>query len=137
MIPKQLLVFIFVGSVGFLIDATILTVLAKYLSYNLYLSRAVSFLFASLATWLLNRLFTFRELTRNVDIHRVEYIRYMTVQIVGAITNLVIFSILVAMYTQLREYPVVPLAIGAIFGLAINFVGARIWVFSPKESDIE
>lgn len=137
MISKQLLAFIFVGGIGFVIDASILTVLANYLSINLYLSRAVSFSFASLATWLLNRVFTFRDVTRHVDIHSAEYLRYMAVQILGALTNLLIFSILVTMYTQLREYPVIPLAVGAVFGLAINFIGARVWVYPLKERNFD
>jgi putative flippase GtrA len=135
-LSRQLLVFAFVGSIGFVIDAGILTVLSKYFSINLYLSRAISFSFASLATWLLNRMFTFRGHTRGVDIHSSEYMRYMLVQIGGAALNLLVFSILVAAYAQLGEQPVIPLAIGAVFGLAFNFTGARLWVYPLKEQKI-
>jgi hypothetical protein len=33
---------------------------------------------------------------------------------------------------NLESYPIVPLAVGAIFGLAINFTGVRYWVYSKK-----
>ncbi len=134
---KQLVLFAFVGSVGFVIDAGILTILANDFSINLYVARAISFPVASFATWMLNRMFTFKNITGNIDAHSAEYLRYMLVQMGGGVINLLVFAILVTIYTSLRAQPVLPLAIGAVFGLAFNFVGARYWVYPPRERDLD
>lgn len=133
---KQLSLFVIIGSVGFAIDAGILTALSRIFDVNLYLSRLFSFSTASLATWLLNRSLTFRSQTRGVNIHKSEYMRYMLVQIAGALANLLVFSILIAFYPVLKSYPVLPLAVAAIIGLVINFTGTRYWVYSDKELNL-
>lgn len=132
-ISRQFILFAIVGSVGFAIDASLLTLLANYCSVNLYLSRVVSFAFASLGTWLLNRSFTFRGITEGVDRNSTEYLRYMLVQIGGAIINLLVFSILVEHYPAMRQQPAIPLAFGSIVAMVFNFIGARAWVY-PRRS---
>lgn len=133
---RQLLGFILVGTVGFVIDAGILTILANYFALNLYLGRAVSFSVASLVTWMLNRLLTFRAATRHTPVNRAEYFRYLLVQVGGALINLLVFTALLYFYPMLKSQPVIPLAIGAIFGLAYNFTGARLWVYAHGERGI-
>ena len=121
-----------VGVVGFAIDGGILTVLNQHFEWNVYLSRACSFLGATVATWILNRIFVFKhreEIGR--DAGR-EYGRYVSVQIAGALINLGVFYILIDFIPEFRDLPIVPLAIGAIFGMAINYTGAQFWVFVKR-----
>jgi putative flippase GtrA len=134
---KQFLNFTVIGGVGFLIDAGILTVLSQVFGVNLYISRLFSFACASLSTWLLNRSFTFSDATRDVDVNSSEYFRYITVQIIGAFLNLAVFSVLIATFPALQKLPVLPLAVGAIFGLLFNFMGARLWVYPQKDRFFE
>jgi putative flippase GtrA len=80
----------------------------------------------------LNRKIVFRQ---EVDPHQPkskEYFRYLFVQTSGAGVNLLIFTLLIMVAPNLESYPIVPLAVGAIFGLAINFTGVRYWVYSKK-----
>jgi putative flippase GtrA len=133
-IDSRIVVFAAVGGVGFAIDAGVLTVMMKLLGQNLYVSRLLSFSCASLATWLLNRSLTFRTATRNVDISSSEYARYVTVQIIGALINLLVFVLLVRLHPALSDIPVIPLAVGAVFGLLVNFAGTRFWVYPDRET---
>lgn len=131
---SRLLQYTLVGSVGFLLDAGILTLLAQFCDFNVYFSRLVSFSCAMSATWYLNRRFTFAFLTSGKEASLGEYGRYSTVQVIGALINLIVFTAVILIYPALQSIPVIPLAIGALFGLIFNFVGSRFWVFAYKES---
>ena len=128
----QIVGFAFVGGIGFLVDGGILTVASQVFGVNLYLSRALSFSVATLVTWLLNRSFVFAVATPLAEARGREYARYLAVQIAGALLNLGVFALLIALYPGLHSVPVVPLAVGALFGMVLNFLGARFWVFSPS-----
>ena len=129
---QKLIYFTFVGSVGFLVDASILTLLSQYSGLDIYLARLISFSSATMATWILNRKIVFRQ---DVDPDRrksLEYFRYLLVQTIGGGVNLLIFTLLIMVAPSLKSQPVIPLGVGAIFGLAINFTGTRYWVYSKK-----
>lgn len=125
--------FAVIGSVGFMIDGAILTLLSVGMGVNIYLSRFISFTLASFVTWLLNRRHTFRWMSKDIRISPTnEYIRYIVIQIGGAVINLSIFTWLVAENPVLQTIPVIPLAAGAGVALVFNFLGARIWVYQSQ-----
>lgn len=125
--PNELLRFACIGAFGFFVDASILTLLSTQWAVNLYAARCVSFAAASLLTWLLNRRFTF--IAAEGQSKKMEYFRYVIVQSVGSLANLGVFMILIGAFAWLARMPVIPLAIGAVFGLLINFAGNKSWVF--------
>ena len=133
---QKLIYFSFVGSVGFLVDAGILTLLSQYYGFDIYLGRLISFSSATMTTWVLNRKVVFRQ---EVDPDRrksLEYVRYLLVQAAGGCANLAVFTLLIMLAPSLKDHPIIPLAVGAIFGLAINFTGARYWVYSNKAINV-
>ena len=119
--------FLVIGSVGFAVDAGILTLLSGGLGANVYMARAFSFAAATLITWWLNRIFTFR--SARVSASSSEYLRYAAVQIVGALTNLLVFAWLLKQHPWMLSAPIVPLSIGAAVALMWNFAGCRYLVF--------
>jgi putative flippase GtrA len=125
----KILGFGLVGGVGFLVDGGVLTLLAQLGDANLFLARGVSFSLATLATWQLNRRYVFSQDVRASRAAGVEYAKYLVVQICGALFNLAVFAGLIISDPAFAGVPIVPLAIGALFGLVINFLGARYWVF--------
>lgn len=122
--------FCLVGTVGFVVDAGVLTLLVNGLGWHHYAGRAVSFPFAVTATWLLNRRWTFR---RTGDT-RTEYSRYFSVQAVGALINLATYAAIIEAVPRLGAVPVIPLAAGAALALAFNFLASRRFVFASAES---
>jgi len=129
---RRLTHFTIVGGVGFLVDGSVLTLLSQYYGFDIYLARLVSFSSATMATWVLNRKIVFR---REVDSDRpisAEYARYLFVQTTGGGVNLLVFTILIMVAPSLNSHPIIPLAVGAIFGLVVNFTGVRYWVYSKK-----
>lgn len=117
-----------IGGLGFLVDGGILTLLNTWLLINVYVARAISFSIATVVTWYLNRSFTFKvHKARNAS--KKEYMHYLIVQIGGGLLNLLVFMTLLHFFSWMNEFPILPLALGAIFGMFFNYFFSRIWVF--------
>lgn len=125
---NQFLRFCAVGSVGFVIDAGILQLLVSGTAMNPYVARIFSFLGAASATWLMNRHYTF-----NVE-HRAtrsEWARYIALMLLGAAVNYGAFAIAISTWELARAQPWLGVAVGAIAGLAINFLTSQRVAFRP------
>ena len=120
---KQIFQFAVVGSIGFVVDAVLLTVLMSHFLWSAYSARLISFAFAVSATWYLNRNWTFRHAkTRQVSR---EYSGYFAVQSLGALINYGVFSLCIFLSPIMLGYPVLPLAIGSGVALFFNYFGAK------------
>ena len=119
--------FVGVGAAGFLTDALVLTLLLRA-GQTVLVSRICSFTCASLLTWWLHRIYTFHAREQRAS-KGGQYVRYIAVQLIGAAINLGVFLAVVAVVPSTLQWPVVPLAIGAVAGLVFNFIGSSIWAF--------
>lgn len=127
---SKILFFCMVGIVGFVIDGFLLTVLTVKLGVNVLPSRGLSFVSATLVTWLLNRVITFsRQSSRDPSTRKKEYILYLSVQAVGAALNFMVFLVLIDWCSALKQTPVIPLAGGAVVALVFNFVMSGKFVY--------
>lgn len=126
---KQFLRFCVVGAVGFVIDAGILQLLVSGIGVNLYLARIISFLVAASATWLMNRRYTFE--VEHPATHS-EWVRYITIMVLGALVNYGAFAISIAVWGMARAQPWLGVAVGSIAGLGINFMSSRLLLFRNK-----
>lgn len=130
MISAKMFKFLLVGVVGFFVDASVLVSLEKYVFGNYYISRVFSFSMAVFVTWLLNRNYTFN--SSSVVTKRREYSRYLTVQIFGAVTNLAVFFVCLEVFPPFYGHALLFLALGAGFGMVVNFIGSAKWVFKGE-----
>jgi putative flippase GtrA len=131
-IPEGSFYFGLIGGVGFIVDGGILTILSSWFGANVYAARAISFPIATVVTWYLNRTFTFKTHAKP-NISKEEYVRYLVVQIGGALLNLAVFIILIQFFTWMNKLPITPLAVGAVFGMIFNYTFSRIWVFKAVQ----
>jgi len=122
---RQFFKYALVGGSGFIVDATVLTVLVNALGYGHYISRAASFSLAVTVTWWINRQWVFQAGNPS----RREYSSYFLVQLVGAIINLAIYVLAIELKPALATIPIIPLAIGASIALLVNFLLVRRFVF--------
>ncbi len=130
MLKRQFLHFLWVGGIGFLVDGSLLTLLSVYWGMNVYIARMISFFIATLVTWWLNRTYAFRATAaREAGGRTNEYMRYISVQIVGGLLNFGVFSWCLFLEPGWRAIPLLPLAAGSAVGLVWNFAGARLWTF--------
>lgn len=127
MVRRQLPRFAVVGGIGFIVDATVLTILVNGMGMGPISARGFSFSVAVTATWWLNRRWAFKDSQR---VRRgPEYARYLAAQVVGAGINLAIYLAVTYLYPALGLVPVIPLAIGSGVAMVFNFIAARYWVF--------
>jgi putative flippase GtrA len=123
--------FALVGAVGFIVDASLLSLLVHVGAWPHYTARAVSFAAAVTVTWYANRHWVFTR-TSNTTF---EYGAYFGVQFVGAIINLGTYALTIVTFPSLAQIPVVPLAVGAGLALLFNYVGASRWVFAAAQRE--
>jgi putative flippase GtrA len=118
----QMLRFGAVGGVGFVVDGGLLWLLIG-LEFNPYLARALSFPVAVVVTWALNRNWTFRA-TRDAS-KKGQFRRYFGVQIIGSLTNYLIYSAVIGFFGTESVTIFLGFALGSFFGALLNFLGAR------------
>ncbi|WP_119462682.1 GtrA family protein [Rhodospirillaceae bacterium SYSU D60014] len=127
-VPRQFLCFAGVGTVGFTVDACVLTILVALVGVDRYSARVISFGVAVTVTWLLNRQFTFA-VPQGAGMRPGEYSRYFGVQFVGALINFGIYGLLVASFDTAFRYPALALAVGSVTAMFFNFLGAKHFAF--------
>lgn len=121
-----------VGAIGFVVDGSLLVWLMAQ-GNSPYLSRAISFPAALVVTFFLNRTFTFGYAVSDRQETRKQLVRYGLFQLLGALVNYGVFSLLISQAPRLREFPVIPLGMGAVFGMAITFAASS-RIFRQKEA---
>ena len=127
LLPEGFPTFIIVGGIGFIIDASILSILVHGYGWGDYTARIVSFAVAVTATWYLNRRYVFY--ARKTLDRRREFSRYLAVQLTGMAINFLAYSLCIANVEIMDQWPVLALAVGSAVALVFNFVGARLFVF--------
>lgn len=127
-LPKQLAWFGVGGFIGFLVDAGIVQLLVSKLNADPYVGRLFSFLCAATATWLFNRHVTFKK--RGDYTLLGEWSRYMAAMSAGFVVNYATYAAVVYFSHFVQAWPAIGVAAGSLPGSAVNFIGARHWVFS-------
>ncbi len=117
--------FIVVGVIGFIIDAAVLYAMLA-LSVNHFAGRLVSFLFAVLTTWRINRRYTFEPRDQSA---LTEFGRYLVAMSGGAIVNFIAYSVAMMLLSKSWLTPALAVGIGSLAGLTVNFAAANFWVY--------
>ena len=131
-IDPDFLRFGMVGVAGFTVDYAVLHCLVAFAGFDAYAARFISFPVAVLATWLLNRSFTFRQPSVHSTMR--EGLYYVGVQGAGGVANIAIYSAALALFPPLKHYLPIALAFGSAAGLCVTFAGSKYFVFKPAES---
>lgn len=122
--------FSIVGTIGFLVDLTLLYLLIYLAGLGPYVGRVGSFLGAATATWFLNRVFTFRNAAP--EAHGRQWLRFVAVNSVGAVANYGTYVLVLAIGTASAVLPGIGVAAGSIAGLTFNYTLSRHFVFGSK-----
>ena len=121
---SQLIRFGMAGVAGFAVDAGVLQATLA-LGMSFYLGRAISFIAAATATWLINRRLTFAHAGQRPASFQ-EWWRYVGAMMVGGAVN---YLVSVLMFQAvLKADPrsaIIAVAIGSIAAMAVNFIAAR------------
>ena len=130
-IAEQVPAFAAIGVIGYLVDATITYVGAKYLGLSPELARPPGFLVATIVNFSLNRSITFRR--SRAPLLRA-FFRYCGVAAVGLAVNYAVYSVCVVLAPRIGigvTPAILPLFVAAGSGAAmvLTFVGFRFFAF--------
>lgn len=116
-----------VGAAGFVTDAATFSIAFHIFGFGHYGSRLIAFLLAVSLTWMLNRTFTFKVIA---DGNRArEYMRYLFVQVFGALINITIYGLCIENSRVFFEFPILALILGSISAMFFNYTGAYRFVY--------
>ncbi|MGA8443920.1 MAG: GtrA family protein [Roseiarcus sp.] len=132
-IVEQVPAFAAIGLIGYVVDATITFVGAKYLGLSPELARPPGFIVATIVNFALNRSITFRHARSPIA---GSFVRYSLVASVGLAINYAVYSACVALapIAGIAVMPaILPLFVAAGSGVAmtVTFVGFRFFAFRP------
>lgn len=126
--------FALAGVLGFVVDAGLMALLHAGWQWHPLQARCLSFPTALTVTWLVNRRWVFA-VPRHTDVST-EYVRYVAVQVAGAVFNMTVFAALIYAVPPLMRVPVVALAIAAVGSLLLNYGLLSRWVYPlPRRVD--
>ena len=122
--------FAFAGVAGLAVDVAVLY-LALALGLGFYAGRVVSFLCAVLATWQINRRYTFAGAGVDAGVVSLwrEWWLYLAAMMGGGLVNYAAYSAAIAFGPRAALWPMVAVAIGSLAGMAVNFASAKFFVF--------
>ncbi len=118
-----------VGVAGYTVDALVLYAATSLGGFSPITGRFISFPVAVLATWLLNRSFTFKGPTVHTPWRQA--LVYAGVQGAGGVANIGAYSLALAVDPALKHMLLIPLAFGSAAGLCLTFLGAKHLAFRP------
>jgi putative flippase GtrA len=132
-IAEQVPAFAAIGVVGYLVDAGITYMCAKYLGLSPELARPPGFILATIVNYVLNRTITFRH--SRAPLFRA-FLRYCGVASVGLAVNYAVYSacVVLAPRVGIAVTPaILPLfvAAGSAVAMFVTFVGFRFFAFRP------
>jgi putative flippase GtrA len=132
-IAEQVPAFAAIGVIGYLVDATMTYVCAKYLGLSPEFARPPGFILATIVNFALNRSITFRHARSPLT---GSFVRYSLVASAGLAVNYAVYSacVFLAPSAGIAVTPaILPLFVAAGSGAAmiLTFVGFRFFAFRP------
>lgn len=124
------LLFVFVGTVGFLVDSFFLYLLKNEI--GLYAARVISFFFAVITTWGLNRTITFKNAKSGLPKWR-EFLHYMKLMLLGGLVNYLTYAAAIFFIPTVKLYPIIAVALGSLSGLFINYLTSKYLLFKKEK----
>lgn len=127
---QQMLWFLVVGSIGFMIDGGGLFVLTEFFDWSPITARVVSMPLAILVTFLMNRYLTFK--AKNLPWVRA-VVTYITANAVSQGINFGLYTLLVLAFAVLYQEPMVALVMSSAVAMVFSFLLSKYWVFKQHD----
>jgi putative flippase GtrA len=122
---SQIIRFLFVGGIGFVVDAVALLLMVSWAGMSPVWSRIPSLLIALTTTWWLHRSFTFAWAKNSVASSH-EWLRFVIANAVGNGLNLCLYWVLIGL---LAWGILLSLTVASIAAAGINYALSARWVF--------
>lgn len=117
-----------VGVAGYAVDVAVLLLIVRF-GVDPFTARVPSFIAAASTTWYLNRRFTFRAAARTrMPVPR-QWAMFVVLMLPGAAVNYGTYAAMVATWPLARNVLALPVAVGALAGMSLNFLASKLIVF--------
>lgn len=129
---NSILKFIIVGSIGFVIDVSILYLCIHFLETNLVVSRIISFSIAVIITWLLNRVYTFKMSTpyKKRKHYFMEFFKYLIGSSISISINFGVYMFVISFFSLALKTPILAVAIGSISAMFFSYIFSKYYIFT-------
>jgi putative flippase GtrA len=124
---KQFYRFSIIGTLGFVVDASLLLFLTQISQFGPFLGRTFSFLCAATTTWILNRTYTFSNAAATNT--SIEWAYYVLANGIGGAINFTVYTVCILNFPNTIDYLILGVAAGSISGLTFNFSASKFLVF--------
>jgi putative flippase GtrA len=118
-----------VGAVGYVVDSSVLLLLAKGFGVAPLPARIMSFIVAATVTFLLNKRFTFA-LRERFSVYRWSY--YILATGLGALVNVGVYHEWIVHFGTSAFNLVAGTAAGSVVAMCLNFFVSQRFVFAPQ-----
>ena len=122
---KQIASYSTIGFISLVIDATVYIILSEIFIISKSLSKIISFIIASINSFLGNKMLTFRMKSFNYK----EPIKFILLYSVSLIANSSTHDFFLKIFDGF-----LPFVISTIVSVIINFTGQKLWVFKNKNN---
>jgi putative flippase GtrA len=126
MLLRELIQFACIGSIGLLVDIMVLYALNS--TFGPFFARGFSFFVAAIATWILNRKFTFRRRGSKFSKPK-EMLIYVGLMLVGGVANYLCYMWLIISYNYVEKNLFIGVAAGSLAGMLLNFSTSRCFLY--------
>lgn len=123
---RQIVLFAVAGVIGLVVDVAVLYATVGYIGP--FYGRAVSFLSAVFATWVVNRSLAFRERRSGLS-RKGEFTAYLLMMLAGGTVNYGVYSALVLEVEIVNRHLFLGVAAGSLAGMVVNFLSSRFLLF--------
>jgi putative flippase GtrA len=132
---SQMLRFAMSGAAGYIVDSVVLYT-AMAFGMGFLRGRLVSFACAVIATFVLNRRYTFAAQLQSTPGLRpplwLEFGRYLAAMALGGVLNLATYWLVLAVTPHFPALFALAVAAGSLAGMVANFASAKWWVFAHR-----
>ena len=134
LIRTQFLRFAMVGTVGFVVDESVLAIMHDLLGLGPIAARMISILCAMTCTWWGNRTLTFPHAAArgSARVIAYEWLRFTAANSLGAVVNFATYALLLHLAPAPFSNPYLATMCGVGIGMLFNFVTSRTVVFSGR-----
>lgn len=129
-LQNQFVKFLMVGTVGFIVDTSVLYLGIYLLGMDYFSGRLLSYLVAATVTWYLHRHFTFQVSDTAKRLR--EWFHFLLANAIGGVINFGLYSAVILYGTEHYLTPLIGIFFGSIAGLAFNFIASKTFVFKTK-----
>jgi len=121
---SQAFKFAIVGVINTLINLVLLYLLTEFLGIHYLVSAFFAFVVANLNSFILNKIWTFKESIKHKAASR--YVKFIAVSVTALAVNLIFLYVLVEFF---RVWYMFAQVLAVLLNFLINFFGNKIWTF--------